>query len=110
MASFEDTKNNYPFKSICIRITVFLKQNNLTAKTLIEKLIATRNTANSNKQKAKSNANLISISFFAKFIKAKVDKKRSLEEIKHLLQYADLDRDGKISDNDLEAALGRVNF
>jgi Ca2+-binding EF-hand superfamily protein len=53
---------------------------------------------------------LISIGFFSKFIKAKVDKKRSLEEIKELVALIDFDRDGFIGPSDLEAFLGRSNF
>lgn len=52
----------------------------------------------------------MSISFFAKFLKAKVDKKRNLEDIKDLMRSVDLDRDGKIGESDLEAFIGRVNF
>jgi Ca2+-binding EF-hand superfamily protein len=50
------------------------------------------------------------VNFFAKFIKAKVDKKRSIDELKHLANQIDLDKDGIISEHDLEAYLSRLNF
>mmetsp|Transcript_32138 Transcript_32138/g.31454 ORF Transcript_32138/g.31454 Transcript_32138/m.31454 type:complete len:128 (+) Transcript_32138:1654-2037(+) len=43
-------------------------------------------------------------------MKAKVDKKRSLEEIKELVRKIDIDKDGYVSEQDLEGYLGRLNF
>ena len=71
--------------------------------------MATKNQSKQNIIKGKT-GEYISISFFAKFIKAKVDKKRTIEEIKHLADQIDLDRDGCISVHDLEAYLTRLNF
>ena len=96
-----------------MRLVVFLKQNSLTARSLIEKLIQTEISSKSNKgriSKTEKQAALVSINFFAKFIKAKVDKKRDTAEIKALVQMIDVDRDGVISETDLDAFLGRVNF
>ena len=55
-------------------------------------------------------SNKVSASFFAKFIKAKVDKKKTQEEILFLVKSVDIDKDGVISEEDLEAFLGRLNF
>lgn len=38
----ENPKTNNPLKAVGIRLQVFLKQNNLTAQRLIEKLIMTK--------------------------------------------------------------------
>jgi DNA-binding Xre family transcriptional regulator len=79
----ENSKQNIPLKAIGLRLSVFLKQNKMSAKKLIEKLVITKNQSKHNQQKNKVGST-ISINFFAKFVKAKVDKKRNLEEIKYL--------------------------
>ena len=53
----------------------------------------------------------ISTNFFAKFIKAQVDKKRTLEELKELVDASiDMDKDGFIGLSDLEAFVGRASY
>ena len=108
LLSFENSKQKLPLKAIGLRLVVFLKQNNLTAKSLIEKLLSTKKQQSDPKQQKQ--INFISVTFFSKFIKAKVDKKRTLDEIKEYVRQVDMDRDGLIGESDLEAFLGRVNF
>lgn len=100
----EDIKTSYPLKALGLRLAVFLQQNSLTAKTLIEKLLETKRASNPGCNDE------ISLKFFAKFIKAKVDKKPEVPEIIGLVSQMDIDRDGLIGENDLEAFLGRVNY
>ena len=47
--------------------------------------------------------------YFAKFLKAKVDKKRDSKELRDLSAKIDLDKDGNIDVNDLETCLGQIN-
>ena len=110
LLKFENTKDNFPLKSIAVRLQVFLQQNDLTPKTLLSKLVDTKNLSKSNQTNKRADSSFISISFFSKFIKAKVDKKRSLEELKHLVAQIDMDKDGYIGHSDLEAFAGRSNF
>ena len=42
LLSYENSKQKIPLKAIGLRLVVFLKQNNLTSKTLIEKLLSTK--------------------------------------------------------------------
>lgn len=79
-------------------------------KTLLDKLVETKNASKINQTRNKATSDLISINFFAKFIKAKVDKKRSFEEIRSLVEAIDMDKDGNIGHSDLEAFVGRANF
>jgi hypothetical protein len=93
----ENPKQNFPLKALAIRLSVFMQQNGMTAKSLLDKLAETKNSSKTNKVRNKANSDLISSNFFAKFIKAKVDKKRSLDELKDLVESAiDMDRDGFI--------------
>ena len=87
-----------------------MQQNGLTAKGLLEKLIETKNTSKTNKARDKAKSELITINFFSKFVKAKVDKKRTVDEIKELVKLIDMDQDGYIGPADLEAFIGRANF
>lgn len=42
MGIYENTKHNYPLKAVGLRLLVFLKQNGLNSKTLLEKLLNTK--------------------------------------------------------------------
>lgn len=54
---------------------------------------------------------MISVSFFSKFLKAKVDKKRPLDELKQLVAARiDMDMDGFVGESDLEAFVGRAHY
>ena len=107
----ENPAQNFPLKGLAIRLSVFMQQNGMTAKSLLEKLIETKNSSITNKARNKASSDLISAKFFAKFIKAKVDKKRSFEELKELVESGiDMDRDGFIGQSDLDAFVGRANY
>ena len=83
----------------------------MTAKSLLDKLIETKNSSKTNKARNKATSDQISTNFFEKFIKAKVDKKRTLEEIKELVDASiDMDKDGFIGLSDLEAFVGRASY
>lgn len=45
---YENTKNKYPLKAAAMRLVIFLKQNNLTPKTLLEKLITSKAASKQN--------------------------------------------------------------
>ncbi len=83
----------------------------MTAKSLLEKLIETKNSSKTNKARNKASSDLITTNFFAKFIKAKVDKKRTLDELKELVDSSiDMDKDGYIGLSDLESFVGRAGY
>ena len=104
LLKLEDTKTSYPLKALGLRLQVFLQQNSLTPRSLIDKLVETKRASNP------ACNDEISIKFFSKFIKAKVDKKPEVPEILAIVTQMDIDRDGLIGESDLEAFLGRVNF
>ena len=83
----------------------------MTPKTLLNKLIETKNSSKTNKARNKATTDQISTNFFAKFIKAKVDKKRTLEELKELVDASiDMDKDGFIGLSDLDTFVGRASY
>jgi Ca2+-binding EF-hand superfamily protein len=107
----ENPKTNFPLKALAVRLTVFMQQNGMTAKALLDKLIETKNSSKTNKARNKATTDQISTNFFAKFIKAKVDKKRTLEELKEIVDASiDMDKDGCIGLSDLDAFLGRASY
>ena len=77
----------------------------------MDKLIETKNNSKTNQARNKATSSFISVNFFSKFLKAKVDKSRILDDLLALVSASvDMDRDGVISVADLEAFVGRTHF
>jgi hypothetical protein len=53
----------------------------MSCKILIDKLIETKNNSKTNQARNKASSNFISVNFFSKFLKAKVDKSRDLADL-----------------------------
>mmetsp|Transcript_32138 Transcript_32138/g.31455 ORF Transcript_32138/g.31455 Transcript_32138/m.31455 type:complete len:122 (+) Transcript_32138:1261-1626(+) len=53
LSTFEDSKQHVPLKAIGIRLAIFLKQNKLSARKLLEKLIATKKQSKQNRDNGK---------------------------------------------------------
>ncbi|CDW87512.1 ef hand family protein [Stylonychia lemnae] len=56
--TFENQKENFPLKSLGVRLAVFLKQNNLDHRSLIAKLIQTKNQSKSNKKQSRDDKSI----------------------------------------------------
>jgi Ca2+-binding EF-hand superfamily protein len=96
---------------MALRLAVFMQQNGLTCKKLVDKLIETKNNSKTNQARNKATSSFISVNFFSKFLKAKVDKSRALDDLLAIVSTSvDMDRDGVISVADLEAFVGRTHF
>jgi hypothetical protein len=50
----ENPKTNFPLKALAVRLTVFMQQNGMTAKALLDKLIETKNSSKTNKARNKA--------------------------------------------------------
>ena len=88
-----------------------MQQNGLTCKKLVDKLIETKNNSKTNQARNKATSSFISVNFFSKFLKAKVEKSRALDDLFAIVSASvDMDRDGVISVADLEAFVGRTHF
>jgi hypothetical protein len=94
-------KEHNPFKSVVQRIDFFLISNQQTVPSLIKRL----------REKAHSNVSEIGVPVaqFATFLKQKIDKKRSEEELHKYAHFIDIDKDGFISEIDLQICIDNLN-
>ena len=81
-----------------------MQQNGLTCKKLVDKLIETKNNSKTNQARNKATSSFISANFFSKFLKAKVDKSRALDDVLALLGGA-LQTGGKLDGGVLRSLL-----
>lgn len=51
----------------------------------------------------------VSVDVFAEFLKSKVDKKRSSGELRQYAHYIDVDKDGFVSEIDLQTCINNLN-
>ena len=94
-------KNHNPFKSVVSRLSYFLKQNNITSGALLKRL----SSASPHNTVAAPGIVGIPCQLFAEFLKQKVEKKRSLDD---LIQYSimmDVDKDGYVTEADIETCI-----
>ena len=89
-------KEHNPFKSIISRLAYFIENNGLTAHTLLQRLGASFN-------------NPITVSKWAEFMKAKVEKRRSMNDLMGYATLMDIDKDGYINEQDLGTCLSNVH-
>jgi len=89
-------KNHNPFKSIVNRLSFFLKQNNITAIQLLRRLAQ----ASASPAVAPSTVG-IPVDVFAEFLKQKVEKKRSIEDLARYAGLMDVDKDGYVTEQDI---------
>ena len=97
-------KNHNPFSQVVHRIKYFMKQNNLSQKELIKRLIVSEGK----EQGYQSEDQSISVEFFGDFMKSKIDKKREMSEIQRFAAMMDIDRDGRINIHDFNTCLGNL--
>jgi Ca2+-binding EF-hand superfamily protein len=98
-------KNHNPFKSVISRLSYFLKQNNITAVALLKRL----QQASSQNSEAAPGIVGISIGLFAEFLKQKVEKKRPLDELVQYSNMIDVDKDGFITEADIETCVKNLS-
>ena len=94
-------KNHNPFKSIVSRLSYFLKQNNITSNALLKRLSA----ATPQNTTAAPGVLGIPTNLFAEFLKQKVEKKRSYEELCKYSNMLDVDKDGYVTEHDIETCI-----
>lgn len=88
-------KNHSPFKSILQRLAYFIESNKQTVASLLTRLTGGEAS--------------IQVTKFAEFLLAKVDKRKTFEELLIHSNQMDIDRDGMISDLDLKTCLTNLN-
>ena len=98
-------KNHNPFKSIVSRLSFFLKQNNITANQLLRRL----SQAMSGSGNVAPSTIGIPVEVFAEFLKQKVEKKRSIEELTRYTALLDVDKDGYVTEQDVLTCIKNLN-
>lgn len=94
-------KNHNPFKSVISRLSYFLKQNNISSIALLKRL------AQACPQSTNAAPGIVGIPtvLFAEFLKQKVEKKRSLPDLCQYSKMIDIDKDGFITEADIETCI-----
>ena len=100
MADVSNKEHN-PFKSVVQRIDFFLISNQQSVASLLKRLKEKAHIINSN--------NGVSVEKFGQFLKQKIDKKRSEDELDKYAHYIDIDKDGYISEIDLQTCIDNLN-
>lgn len=95
MTAMGNRKHN-PLHKMLGRIELFLAQNKLSAQQMLERV---------NPQKPDN----VTVAEFAQFMKRKIEKDDTLDAIKRRANQIDVDKDGVISADDLQACLRNVN-
>lgn len=94
-------KEHNPLKSVVQRIQYFLQTNSQTVGQLLKRI--------STQTDFESDQPAVSLENFASFLKHKVDKKRSKEQLRQFAYFLDVDKDGYVSEIDLQTCLNNLN-
>ena len=99
----EEIKNFNPFKTLVGRINSFMKQNNQNIEKFMRRLVLGEMQAitGQTEEVKFDSEKKVSVDYFARFLKNKVDKKCDLEELMNHAETMDIDKDGFISEHDL---------
>ncbi len=96
-------KDHNPFQRVVRRIKYFMSQNHLSAAQLLKRLAVSEA-----KETAGPAASAVSVDFFGRFLKGKIDKRREAGELSRFAAMMDLDQDSFVDLNDLSACLGNL--
>lgn len=93
------------------RIKAFMTQNNQNVDSFMRRLTLgeSQSAYSGFEDNTADKERKVSVEFFAKFLKNKVDKKKSLDELLQQADLIDVDRDGCISIHDLQSCLGNLS-
>jgi Ca2+-binding EF-hand superfamily protein len=91
-------KNHNPFKTLIKKLDFFLEVNKTTISELLARLDPIRGPTDG-----------VSLETFAKFLKEKVEKSKDLENLKSYSNLMDIDKDGRISKDDLQTCIVNIN-
>lgn len=111
IADLEKVKDHNPFKNLVSRIKAFMTQNNQNAESFMRRLVLGQSQSGfgDTHEEGLDKERKVSVEFFTKFLKNKVDKKRNVDELRKYAELIDLDNDGFINIYDLQTCLGNLN-
>mmetsp|Transcript_23065 Transcript_23065/g.22459 ORF Transcript_23065/g.22459 Transcript_23065/m.22459 type:complete len:459 (+) Transcript_23065:1720-3096(+) len=95
-------RDHNPLRSVVERLHYFIENNKQTIHNLLKRLAI-------NATKAGESTEAVSVEVFAAFLKNKIDKKRDLHALRQYANFMDVDKDGYISEIDLETCLSNLN-
>ena len=81
----------------------FITQNSISSEALIKKL-----SISEQKRGTSGHENSCSVTYFTNFLKNKVDKKWTYDELKNFAIMMDIDQDGFIDVHDLNTIIGNL--
>ncbi len=94
-------KEHNPFKSVVQRLDYFLMSNQQTSASLVKRLKEKSGTSQDSKG--------VPVEYFGDFLKKKIDKKRNESELQKYSRFIDIDKDGFISEIDLQTCIDNLN-
>lgn len=97
-------RDHNPFKSVVQRLAYFIDSNKQSIHSILKRLAASKGNGEN-----ASSADMVSTESFAQFLKSKIDKKRDLPQLRNFAYYMDIDKDGFISEIDLQTCLTNLN-
>lgn len=93
-------RDHNPFKSVVQRLSYFIQSNGQTVQSLVRRLTA---------KCGLSYERGVPTDFFAEFLNAKIDKKRSEDELRKYASYMDIDKDGYLSEIDISTCINNLS-
>ncbi len=91
-------RDHNPFKSVVQRLAYFIESNKQSIHSLLKRLALNGDCEDQ-----------VTIEQFAQFLRAKIDKKRDIASLRNYAHYMDIDKDGFISEIDLQTCLTNLN-
>ena len=92
-------RDHNSFKSVVQRLAYFIDSNGQTVHSIIKRL-STKNGFTYDKG--------VPVDFFAEFLRAKIDKKRTDGELRKYASFMDVDKDGFLSEIDLQTCINNL--
>ena len=97
-------KEHNPFQQVIRRLKYFMTQNNLDSPGLLKRL-----SVSEQREGGFHSSNVISVDYFGRFLKNKIDKKREEGELMRFATMMDIDQDTFIDINDLTTCIGNLS-
>ena len=91
-------RNHNPFKSLIRKLDFFLDSNKISIPELLERLDPLRGRTDG-----------AAVGEFAKFLKDKIDKGKDLANLESYARLIDIDKDGRVSAEDLQTCLCNID-
>lgn len=96
-------KEHNPFQQVIRRIKYFMNQNRMDNSALLKRL-----STQEQREGAYHTGSVVSVDYFGRFLKSKIDKKREESELMRFATMMDIDQDTFIDINDLNTCLGNL--